>query len=405
MKEIKGHTEDQEELQQLEEEWQREVQTHKDFRILCHPNIIEFIAAITRDEKRYLMFRWADGGNLRQFWRQYKRPIVSPALVRDIIIQLRGLAEGLEKLHLYGGGTGSYRHGDLKPENILRVRTKKENESQPDVGILKISDMGLAKHHTVNTKYRAATKMKYTTVRYQAPEVVLHSLSGKARSRRFDIWSMGCVTLEFIVWLLYGNKELDLFNKSIVGKFGEEVPFYQIKDDDGMEKAIVHPAVDAAMDTISRDQECKGHTAINDLFGIVRNQLLVVNLGTAAEETRENSPSQGSPKQTNLFPMRRATTLINDEQESRASASVFREKLDDIISNGDKNKLYWFTGKKRDHITRMQTTPVTSGPNAPDSHLSVDFRPRRDSKRVKEQSTPGEVSLAIPTRAQAQSVR
>ena len=66
--------------------------------------------------------------------------------MRAVVTQLQGLADALEKLHTYGGGDGSYRHGDLKPENILRVRTRSVEGSKAadlDIGILKIADMGL----------------------------------------------------------------------------------------------------------------------------------------------------------------------------------------------------------------------------------------------------------------------
>lgn len=92
------------------------------------------------------MFRWADGGNLQEFWRNNAKPKLSTALVRDVIQQLHGLADALEKLHGFGPGDSSYRHGDVKPENILRVRTRvvaERQNSDIDVGIFKIADMGL----------------------------------------------------------------------------------------------------------------------------------------------------------------------------------------------------------------------------------------------------------------------
>lgn len=137
-------------LRTLKAEWKKEVNAHIDIS-KCneggpHPNIIEFIAAVTRGDNRYLLFRWADGGNLQEFWQNNAKPQLTSNLVQDVIKQLRGLAHALEKLHGYGGGDSSYRHGDMKPENILRVRTRPVAEGQNsdiDVGIMKIADMGL----------------------------------------------------------------------------------------------------------------------------------------------------------------------------------------------------------------------------------------------------------------------
>jgi serine/threonine protein kinase len=80
----------------------------------------------------------------------------------------------------------------MKPENILRFRDRTR------VGILKIADMGLAKHHAVATYLRPRTSTRYGTVRYEPPEVMTHKLAEEGRSRLYDIWSMGCITLELI---------------------------------------------------------------------------------------------------------------------------------------------------------------------------------------------------------------
>lgn len=134
----------------LDEEWQREVQANKDIAMCNHSNIIRFILAITRDDERYLMFEWADGGNLRQFWLSH-RPCLTRNLVKDIMFQLHGLADALKELH-----SKNYRHGDLKPENILRVKTPGHNASTLNVGTLKLCDMGLTKHHSLDTQLREA---------------------------------------------------------------------------------------------------------------------------------------------------------------------------------------------------------------------------------------------------------
>jgi serine/threonine protein kinase len=336
------HTDDEQKLRMLEEEWKREVKAHIDINKLNHPNIIEFIAAVTRG-KRYLMFRWADGGNLREFWQTHKKPQLSVSLVRDVVMQLRGLADALDKLHGYGGGGGSYRHGDVKPDNILRVRSKPVSHAEIDVGILKIADMGLAKHHTVVTEFRPPTSMRYTTYRYEPPEVIDGISANPGRSRRQDIWSLGCVALELIIWLLYGAEVLNEFNdKWIVGDMGEPSPYFEIEGKGSHRTAKVHPAVDATMDALSRDQECRvgQDSAVKDLLRIVRKKLLVVNLG-AATMMRIGGPS--TPPNNSTIPV-----------GSRASARDLCLDLDDIIGKGEKNESYWYTGKPRSHIQRLQ---------------------------------------------------
>lgn len=109
--------------------WQKEVRALKELHDLNHPNLIQRLAAITRGRDHYLMFLWAQGGNLRDFWEQNNTPDLTPPLIRDIIKQLRGMAEALQKLHTYRG-EHHFRHGDSKPENILvfPAETKQESE-------------------------------------------------------------------------------------------------------------------------------------------------------------------------------------------------------------------------------------------------------------------------------------
>jgi serine/threonine protein kinase len=333
-------------LRELKSEWEREVKAHIDTNKFHHPNIIEFIAAVTRgNSKSYLLFRWADGGNLREFWQSNKKPQLSVSLVRDVVMQLRGLADALDKLHGYGGGQGSYRHGDIKPENILRVRTKSVAPSEIDVGILKIADMGLAKHHTIVTEFRPPTSMRYTTYRYEPPEVI-PGVSGvsanSGRSRRQDIWSVGCVTLELIIWLLYGADALNEFNdKYIIGEMGEPSPYFEIEGKGNNKRAKVHPAVDETMDALSRDQECRvgEKTALKDLLRIVKTKLLVVSLGAATIMDGEGSVS---PPHPSTIPA-----------GSRASARDLCLALDEIIDKGEKNERYWYSGKSRSYSQRL----------------------------------------------------
>lgn len=146
----RAYTEDSIALQKLETEWRREVQALKEITKFNHANIIGFMAAITRDYERYLIFEWANGGNLRQFWL-HDDPRLSRVLVKDIIVQLHGLADALQEIHKRG-----FRHGDMKPENILRVSTTGQSSSRLDVGTLKICDMGLTRYHYLATQLREA---------------------------------------------------------------------------------------------------------------------------------------------------------------------------------------------------------------------------------------------------------
>ncbi|PMD63953.1 kinase-like protein, partial [Hyaloscypha bicolor E] len=258
--------------------WEPEVMLLEEIRGLSHPNLTQGIAAIRRGRERYVMFPWADGGNLRDLWIDNPEPKVTAGLVRDIIEQLLGMAEALMRLHFWTDQP-HVRHGNIKPENILVFPTGDKS----CIGTLELSDVGSVRDHSARTQLRSRNSgNSYGTVKYEPPESVTKKLS--PRSRLSDIWSMGCVTVEFMVWLLYGYEELKEFNAHISGKLEEPSRFFVVDqiEDQGQQGtfpqlvANVHPAVQACIDHMSKDKECVGETALGDLLNIVKTKLLVV---------------------------------------------------------------------------------------------------------------------------------
>ncbi|KAK1518549.1 protein kinase domain-containing protein [Colletotrichum abscissum] len=90
------------------------------------------------------------------------------------------------------------RHGDIKPENILWF--KKYEESRRN--FLVISDFGLTRFNTADSRSKVAyDAVKGFSGSYRPPDVDLK----RTISQRYDIWSLGCVFLEFVSWFLVGH--------------------------------------------------------------------------------------------------------------------------------------------------------------------------------------------------------
>jgi len=217
--------------------WNMEAKNLRELNAQNHEHLIRRIATIAHGRKYLILSDWADGGDLKTFWDQNPRPVVSPKLVMEVIVQLHGLASAIQLMH-HGHYSGTlsrrashrwsttppsiphvtgpdlsgdqladvvpaledsnWRHGDLKPENILRFLATDEM-----VGTLRISDLGLAKRHTVATGLRRLpSTARFGTAAYEPPEAVTRL--GSPRSRLYDIWSFGCIMLEFVIWLVYG---------------------------------------------------------------------------------------------------------------------------------------------------------------------------------------------------------
>ncbi len=256
------------EYTQFQEQFNLEAKALMDIRDLKHPHIIQWLAAFTRGSGHYLMFPWADGGNLRDFWKQ-----VSPlkmdldslrGLVWEALRQFRGLADAFVRLHM----EKHYRHGDVKPENILRFV-----DGKTTTGMLQIADFGLAKQHNGPTVRRGPTATRHTTPQYESPEAE-EAMKGKASlSRLSDIWSLGCVMLEYLIWLLYDNDEADRFSIDLKGNTYNVgvAPFYLRR---AAGQAVINPTVEKWMAHIKIDPEGAEDTAVGALVSIIEKYML-----------------------------------------------------------------------------------------------------------------------------------
>jgi serine/threonine protein kinase len=256
--------------------------------LLKQPHIVWFHTAFRRGkpeaQNHYLILEWASGGNLRNLWNTFPRPALTSELIKATVQQLLGLVQALNKAHYPETGP-NFRHGDLKPENILWFK----DETGEGIGTLKIGDWGLAKQHYLVTEMRSnQTTTMWGTRRYEPPEeaasqgtnLLVSDLSGKKRSRLYDIWALGCITLEFLIWLMYGLDELNRFNRGMKIGTSDNTRFYLIRPvTGGKAVATVHDVVAKWMAHMAKDPICApGSTALGNLLELVETRLLVVKL-------------------------------------------------------------------------------------------------------------------------------
>ncbi|KAK4186814.1 hypothetical protein QBC35DRAFT_533079 [Podospora australis] len=427
VKEIQPRSE--QDRQEMVRGWETEAAILQKMNSLRQEHIVRFLTAFRRGDKgkdgHYLMFEWADGGNLRNLWKTFSRPHLTAELVRASVKQLLGLANALCEAHNPPKGP-MFRHGDLKPENILWFK----GTTPADIGMLKIADWGLAKQHNKATELRSnKTSTGYGTRRYEPPEeetgqhvgVTLQAgkTVGKRRSRLYDVWAMGCITLEFIVWLLYGSDGLSKFNASIQTDYNKSAPFYQWKIENGRKVARVHDAAVEWMEAMALDPNCQPRkTALGDLLELVRDRLLVVEfpMGEAGTITDDGSsvvapstpprsrrpsmqsmisdgstninsahlPGNSNPSSPRLAalgivvhepealdtlpkesppPLRptRRTPILGDltrASRGRAKSTEFKQLMDHI-DLADEPETYWFTGSEPDGPPVLQSEGMT----------------------------------------------
>lgn len=213
----------------VEKAFRRELATLKRLSGQNHAHLIKLELTYFYRNHYHLLFRWADG-NLQEYWKRHPEP---SGLLRTheyaawMVGQWLGLARGLLAIHRCPADeeseqTMSYRqaddklgpqhrhgrHGNIKPENILWFSSQDaEDEPLPANGKFVLSDFALTEFHQNESEVVDSREIA-VSLTYRAPEYDVSP--GVAQS--YDIWSLGCVLLEFIVWYLQGYEGFDQFS-------------------------------------------------------------------------------------------------------------------------------------------------------------------------------------------------
>ncbi len=228
-------------------DFNRELKTLNELRKYPHRHIVTHLATWTQDGKYYMLFPYAQC-NLRQYMKWLHFGPATKDNIMWLLNQLRGLAEALKDIHnLSSIGPSlptptpapnlaapqqpqmrkSGWHHDLKPENILLFKCSGHGR-----GTFQISDFGSGKIHT----YRSGsvnTRSAIGTVTYEPPEAQTEG----ATSRPHDMWSLGCVFLELLIWAVLDCQAVDSFASERVDRRYPGSQTYLAEDDSYWQKA------------------------------------------------------------------------------------------------------------------------------------------------------------------------
>lgn len=166
------------------------------------------------------MLEYADQGSLQDFFKQNSLPYDRKEL-HDLWMSLRNLFLGLAMIHnlntwndsdSYGGTIRSV-HQDFKPANIFVFR---ESQGTSYSYRFKIGDFGMSSTELLKRDRQSTSSIdNQGTKMYAAPELTHHhpelaGLNFKATSP-MDLWSLGCVLCEVLVWTICGHRGLEEF--------------------------------------------------------------------------------------------------------------------------------------------------------------------------------------------------
>jgi hypothetical protein len=168
-----------------------------------HAHMIKTVAACMKgDFCGFILPRCTD--SLQGFWQTVSRDDADLGEWTEwMLVQFHGVTTALELLYAGEDSDNRYAHPNLTPSSILCFPPTKaghdvEHEGKFNPATLVIGDANLK-----GLELRKANRGARS--RYAAP------YKNAEGTRRHDMWAVGCIIVEFIIWLLYGETELSEF--------------------------------------------------------------------------------------------------------------------------------------------------------------------------------------------------
>jgi serine/threonine protein kinase len=282
-----------------EDDFLRETHISKILARYEHPHLVRLLATYELSGRFHLLFPYAKQ-NLHTYWEHHSRPKWNRETILWILKQFEGIVSGLSLIHhlrqstlgspeldndntsmTYSQGPFGY-HGDIKPENILWFN---DIPGVGQEGVLQIGDFGLGKFRSQLNVSKLDSQKAFGSRTYEPPETAL----GGPVSSAGDMWSLGCIYLECIIWLLEGWARLEEFfdgRSLVVGEGIEDDKFYTlVKIAHGsaqgeVQGAIVRFSVQDWINGLYNHPLCS--SLIRDLLALVQKKLLVVDAKSRA---------------------------------------------------------------------------------------------------------------------------
>ncbi|KAK4779700.1 hypothetical protein SAY87_015806 [Trapa incisa] len=146
---------------------------------LRHPNIVQFLGAVTERKPLMLITEYLRGGDLHQYLKE--KGSLSPSTAISFAVDM---ARGMAYLH---NEPNVIIHRDLKPRNVLLVNSSADH--------LKVGDFGLSKLIRVQNSHDVYKMTGETgSYRYMAPEVFKH----RRYDKKVDVFSFAMILYEML---------------------------------------------------------------------------------------------------------------------------------------------------------------------------------------------------------------
>ncbi|KAH7345790.1 kinase-like domain-containing protein [Pyrenochaeta sp. MPI-SDFR-AT-0127] len=258
------------------EEFETEAKALKRFNGFANDHMVTLLMTWTIDGSYYLLFPLAKC-DLDEYWQRHPLPVMDAETILWTSKQIEGIASALDSIHnppsdnlrvpedhKYG------RHGDLKPENILLYDSPDYKE-----GILVVADLGLSKLNSILSVSNQSNNKMHFTPRYKPPECDID----EARvTRSYDIWTFGCLLLEWVCWMFLGQPARAQFLEDLHLPYpsgsSADMFFDMIPKMSGGHQVIVKSHVHERLAELHADGKCTQY--FHDLLYIIEEEMLVL---------------------------------------------------------------------------------------------------------------------------------
>lgn len=270
-------------------EFEHERKFLQDLACIKNDRIVQLLSSHQLNDNCFLFFPLAHS-NLRDYWVNHDAGSITDESTAWFVQETQSLMHALSDIHHISrdrsDGTTSIDvnapptavgiiHGDIKPRNILVFQPR--NYGNP---ILKFNDFGLS-------TWADTPQSSFTTRTYDAPENGLRLKLGP----KSDVWSLGCVLLEFATWLLHGTDAVAAFGeKRSMRTPGSGLPlkddhFYSLVYADRRPvRATIRDAVAECLRDLRQDRRCVG--SLGCVLRVLEENMLVVDEDTRTDSLR-----------------------------------------------------------------------------------------------------------------------
>lgn len=316
-----------------DDNWDSQLKSARAINQVKHPNILSGLGSLRIGTRNLIIYEWRRGEALSEFWLRKRDPVLEADLVSKVLDELVNLADALCVIHKNG-----HSHGALMPEAILI--------SQDGSLFGKLQLTGLRSSGDYPTS---------NSPQFLAPELVAGSSSDRPPSA--DVWSFGCIILEFMIWLLYGTEALEYFQTCLIHSESHGSTFYQVTENGNERSVELDRSVVTYMNVMATDPECFGRTALGDLLWILKNDLLVI-------EDHAYSESKNGPAARASFRRATASSVLTRLRRIR---EIGKSNATYLFTCSDRPELFW-SGLDGSKVLRLRGDGVQIGAGSSVSH-------------------------------------